>query len=185
MSKWNEGISQSGRAKTCQRLVIPITGASTNCTGKRSDWEEPEATASWPIPIASSHSSKRSRRLQPLKGRGTFLRNDNSSRVDFVTSSINDRSRIVYRLERFPNDGCQISVEFFIAIVERIRIAKKSIHCSRNDISICFKAARGDTRRSGFIVKEFITEELRRGEEEQQRRTTDYVNFIVVASTFS
>lgn len=112
-------ISGSGRAKTWQGLLIPITRASTNCTGKRNDKEDPEATASWPIPIASSHLSKRSRRSHFLRV-GFFL-DSTSSRVDFVARLL------VYRLSSRTFSTFAGYLLNFLYAKERLCVTRKSI----------------------------------------------------------
>lgn len=61
-------ISQLGRARTCQIRSTRLAGSSTTRTEMRNCWEDPEATASSPIPIAPSHCSKRSRRSRSPRG---------------------------------------------------------------------------------------------------------------------
>lgn len=63
-------ISQLGRARTCQIRLTPLAGSSTTRTEMRNYWEDPEATASSPIPIAPIHPSKRSRRSRPPRETG-------------------------------------------------------------------------------------------------------------------
>lgn len=69
-------ISQLGRARTCQIRLTPLAGSSTTRTEMRNYWEDPEATASSPIPIAPIHPSKRSRRSRPPRemGEGHWFR---------------------------------------------------------------------------------------------------------------
>ena len=58
-------ISQLGRARTCRIRLTRLAGSSTTRTEMPNYWEDPEATASSPIPIAPIRPSKRSRRSRP------------------------------------------------------------------------------------------------------------------------
>lgn len=145
-------ISQLGRARTCQIRLTPLAGSSTTRTEMRNYWEDPEATASSPIPIAPIHPSKRSRRSRPPRETGErhwFRRTLQPS------PSRCDRS--------IDSDGQHLSMirrKLFSRVIKNTArdesIVREAVYLSdvtRIEREYVWESVLGD-----FIVKEFITE---------------------------
>lgn len=146
-------ISQLGRARTCQIRLTPLAGSSTTRTEMRNYWEDPEATASSPIPIAPIHPSKRSRRSRPPREMGErhwFRRTlqPSPSRCDRSIDSDGQHLSMIRRklfFKRYKKNSARDE-----------SIVREAVYLSdvtRIEREYVWESVLGD-----FIVKEFITE---------------------------
>ena len=99
-------ISQLGRARTCRIRLTRLAGSSTTRTEMPNYWEDPEATASSPIPIAPIRPSKRSRRSRPP-------REERDISTTLISPNFGEPSPSI---DRFPSvdDVCRWSVQDFL-----------------------------------------------------------------------